>query len=87
MKTLRTPETLEDCIGMAIREVRRARGLTQVEFCRQFGLAHGQSSVAHWEAGDSVPPVSLPLRNPEIYVKATEIAEKYNLLEVPVRES
>lgn len=38
---------------LRIREVRRAKDITQVEFARQVGVA--QASVSEWESGRSKP--------------------------------
>ena len=41
-------------VGAVVRAMRARRGLTQADLARRVGLT--QSAVAHWEAGDAVPP-------------------------------
>ena len=41
-------------LGMVLRAMRTRRALTQAELARRVEVT--QSAVAHWEAGDAVPP-------------------------------
>lgn len=44
---------MQDGLGVAIRQGRKAKGLTQKELGDEFGL--GQSAVAAWERGQNAP--------------------------------
>ena len=81
MKTTTTPETLNDCIGLALRDFRISEKLKQREFCLKYTLV-AQSCLSRYEAGNVRIPGDLLLLCPEIHVKALEIAKMHGLLEV-----
>lgn len=43
-------------VGTVVRAMRARRGMTQADLARRVGMT--QSAVAHWEAGDAVPPAA-----------------------------
>lgn len=40
---------------MEIKEIREQTGLSQVEFCKRYGIPKG--TLCHWESGERKPPL------------------------------
>lgn len=54
-----TPETLAECVGLALRTERESRGWSQGEMAKRLGFTT-QSALSHWETGKvGIDPLKL----------------------------
>ena len=84
MKITYTPETIEECIGVALREYRETEGLTQAALCSRFNLT--QSTASRIEAGEAELPATVLILLPSLFDRARVLLAQNNLLPDPRTE-